>query len=103
MVKLLPWSSKDAPTEKAMRKIFKEEGLRPYRWQNDPGDAYAPHSHTYYKIIYVIEGSMTLAFPEEDHPVKVRAGDRIEIPPGVVHQADIGPQGIVCLEGHRRI
>ena len=32
--------------------------------------------------------------------VTLNMGDRLEIPPGIVHDAHVGPQGVACLEGH---
>ena len=32
-----------------------------YSWSNGPGDRYAPHSHGYEKVLYCVEGSITLA------------------------------------------
>jgi hypothetical protein len=28
-------------------------------------------------------------------------GDRLDLPAGTVHDAVVGPQGVVCLEAHR--
>ncbi len=56
------WKSDTAPDEAAVRKILDAEGLQPYRWSNGPGDVYAAHSHTYHKVIYVINGSITFGF-----------------------------------------
>ena len=36
-----------------------EEGLSPYSWSNGPHDRYAAHSHSYNKVIYVVQGSIT--------------------------------------------
>ena len=40
------------------------QGLQPYGWSNRAGDTYAPHSHAYDKVIYVVEGSITFYLPE---------------------------------------
>jgi hypothetical protein len=32
--------------------------------------------------------------------VTLNAGDRLDLPAGIVHDADVGPQGVVCLEAH---
>ncbi len=77
------------------------EGLSPYAWSNGPHDVYAPHSHSYNKVIYVVEGSITFGLPELGKHVSMRPGDRLDLPAGVVHEAQVGPEGVVCLEGHR--
>jgi quercetin dioxygenase-like cupin family protein len=77
-----------------------KEGLFPYDWSNAPGDVYAPHVHDYDKVIVVARGSITWALPETNETFETHAGDRIELPRGMVHAARVGPQGVMCLEGH---
>jgi quercetin dioxygenase-like cupin family protein len=77
------------------------EGLRPHSWSNGPGEAYAPHSHDYHKVIYVVSGSITFGLPREKREVRLCTGDRLELPAGVVHDAHVGPEGVLCLEAHR--
>jgi hypothetical protein len=33
--------------------------------------------------------------------VTLNAGDRLELPAGTLHDAIVGPRGVVCLEAHR--
>ncbi len=96
-----PWSEPQPPTLDAIRLILKAEGLQPYRWSNPPGDVYVAHSHPYYKVVYCVEGSITFGLPESGEKILLRAGDRMELPPSVRHDAVVGPQGVVCLEAHR--
>jgi quercetin dioxygenase-like cupin family protein len=63
---------------------------------------YGAHDHPYHKVIYVVQGSITFGLPGEGRRVALDAGDRLELPPGVVHEAVVGPRGVVCLEAHRR-
>jgi quercetin dioxygenase-like cupin family protein len=95
------WSRPAPPTEEELNQILGREGLRPYRWSNEPGDAYAAHEHAYHKVIYVVSGSITFGFPIEGEPTTLYPGDRLDLPPGVQHNAVVGPQGVVCLEAHR--
>jgi quercetin dioxygenase-like cupin family protein len=100
MVKIKHWESKAPITEEAIRKIFESESLKPTKWSDLPGEKYTPHSHPYLKIIYVVEGSMIFVFTDKNESFKVKAGDRLEVLPGVIHHAMVGPDGITCLEGH---
>jgi quercetin dioxygenase-like cupin family protein len=77
------------------------EGLSPYRWSNAPGDVYAAHSHTYHKVIYIVQGSITFGLPDSGGTVHLQAGDRLDLPAGVRHDAIVGPRGVACLEAHR--
>ncbi len=101
MVEVHPWIESEPPTEAALRRIYTGEGLSPYAWSNAPGDTYSPHSHPYHKVIYVVRGSITFGLPQERRAVTLRAGDRLELPPGVMHDATVGPDGVLCLEAHK--
>jgi mannose-6-phosphate isomerase-like protein (cupin superfamily) len=71
-----------------------------HAWSNGPGDRYARHSHSYEKILYCVEGSIT--FTLRDRDVHLVAGDRMVLPPGTAHGATVGPQGCTCIEGRGR-
>ena len=98
--RVTPWPNAEPPAESAIRKLFDAEGLRPYTWSNGPGDVYGAHHHAYHKVIYVVEGSITFGLPDEGRQVTLNTGDRLDLPAGVVHDAVVGPQGVVCLEAH---
>ncbi len=98
---VIPWVAAAPPNESAIRRILADEGLRPYEWSNGPGDVYGAHDHPYHKVIYVVEGSITFGLPEEGRRVALKAGNRLELPAGVMHDAVVGPRGVVCLEAHR--
>lgn len=100
-VTLVPWPEAALPDEKQLRRLLNREGLSPYHWGNAPGDTYAAHRHSYHKVIYVVWGSITFGLPEEGRSVKLQAGDRLELPAGVLHDAVVGPGGVRCLEAHR--
>jgi uncharacterized protein YjlB len=96
-----PWSDPAAPTQSGLWKLMADEGLSPYSWSNGPFDVYAAHSHSYNKVIYVVEGSITFGLPEPGQQLTLKAGDRLDLPAGTVHDARVGGQGVVCLEGHK--
>ena len=70
-----------------------------YAWSNGPGDVYAEHTHAYEKVLYCVEGSITFRLPERE--IRLGPGDRMELPPGTVHGAVVGPDGCTCIEGRR--
>jgi quercetin dioxygenase-like cupin family protein len=100
-VRVQPWTDERPPTEETILGVMAREGLRPYRWANGPGDVYGAHSHPYHKVILVVSGSITFGFPDAGTTTTLAAGDRLELSPGVAHDAVVGPHGVVCLEGHR--
>ena len=77
-----------------------KQNLHPYSWSNGPHDIYAAHSHSYDKVIYVVRGSITFGLPELGEQLTLKAGDRLDLPAGTVHDAMVGAQGVVCLEAH---
>jgi quercetin dioxygenase-like cupin family protein len=51
-------------------------------------------------VIYVVRGSITFGLPELNQQLTLTAGDRLDLPAHVVHNAVVGSQGVVCLEAH---
>ncbi|MFQ5522247.1 MAG: cupin domain-containing protein [Acidimicrobiia bacterium] len=82
--------------ETAARKTFAEEGLLPHAWSNEAGFYYPQHSHPYHKVLYCIAGAIT--FHTGEGAVVLRPGDRLDLPPGTVHSATVGPEGVTCME-----
>ncbi len=96
-----PWADPVAPTQSTLWQLMTDEGLNPYSWSNGPHDVYPAHSHPYNKVIYVVQGSITFGLPEWGKYFALKAGDRLDLPAGVVHEALVGVWGVVCLEAHR--
>ncbi|MDQ2690652.1 MAG: cupin [Chloroflexota bacterium] len=99
--RVTPWSDPDTPTQSALWQRMTDEGLNPYSWSNGPFDVYSAHSHGYDKVIYVVQGSITFGLPQLDRQLTLNAGDRLDLPAGIVHDAHVGAQGVVCLEAHK--
>jgi len=81
---------------------MKNEGLRPYLWQNAPNHRYAVRSHNYHKVLYVLAGSLEIMLPDSNQRTRLRAGDRIDIPAGVRHGTIVGSTGAQCAEAATR-
>jgi uncharacterized protein YjlB len=96
-----PWSESAAPTQSTLWQLMADERLSPYSWSNGPFDVYAAHSHSYNKVIYVVQGSITFGLPELGKQLTLQAGDRLDLPAGTVHDAHVGAQGVICLEAHK--
>ena len=94
------WSGSVAPTEQALRLLLEREGLQPYSWANRPLDRYAPHRHDYDKVICVVQGSITFGLPQSGKSLELKAGDRLDLPSGTMHDAVVGAEGVLCLEAH---
>jgi quercetin dioxygenase-like cupin family protein len=72
-----------------------------YAWSNGPRDRYAPHSHSYEKVLYCVDGSITFTLVDEGRELLLNAGDRMVLPAGTVHSAVVGHHGCTCIEGQR--
>jgi uncharacterized protein YjlB len=96
-----PWTDSATPTQSSLWRLMTDEGLSPYAWSNGPHDIYAAHSHSYNKVIYVVQGSITFGLPELGKQLTLKAGDRLDLPARTVHDAVVGAQGVVCLEAHK--
>jgi quercetin dioxygenase-like cupin family protein len=72
-----------------------------YSWSNGAGDKYAPHSHGYEKVLYCVDGSITFVLEATGKRAELNAGERIVLPAGTVHAAEVGPHGCTCIEGRR--
>jgi quercetin dioxygenase-like cupin family protein len=96
-----PWPFPEPPNEVVLRRMLEAEGLSYYAWGNGPGDTYLAHTHAYAKVIYVVRGSITFGLPQTGQRLTLRAGDRLDLPAGVVHDAVVGAEGVSCLEAHR--
>ena len=94
------WAGSAPPTESTLMSLCAEQGLSPYQWSNGPNDVYSAHKHSYEKVIYVLRGSITFGLPEEGRSILLKAGDRLDLPANTVHDAVVGPQGVICLEAH---
>jgi quercetin dioxygenase-like cupin family protein len=82
-------------------RVFLEgEGLAASTWANGPGDRYGAHRHAFDKVLVAVRGSIVFRLPELGRDVELRSGDRLHLPAGTLHAADVGPAGVVCLEAH---
>ena len=72
-----------------------------YSWSNGPGDRYPPHSHEYEKVLYCVDGDITFVLDGGARRLVLKSGDRMALPAGTVHSAEVGPEGCACIEGRR--
>lgn len=86
--------------ESELRSRLAREGLSAQTWGNGPHDVYGQHRHGYDKVLVAAAGSITFHLPELAREVTLAAGDRLDLPAQTLHGADVGPDGVTCLEAH---
>jgi quercetin dioxygenase-like cupin family protein len=79
---------------------LRAEGLVVGAWANGPGDTYPAHEHGYDKVIVATVGSIRFGLPASGQRLELSAGDRLELPAGTRHDAQVGSDGVSCLEAH---
>jgi quercetin dioxygenase-like cupin family protein len=89
------------PTSEDLMTRLRAEATGCYSWSNGPGDRYAPHSHGYEKVLYCVDGSITFLLESTGERLELTAGDRMVLPAGTVHGAQVGTHGCTCIEGRR--
>ncbi|MGH2719021.1 MAG: cupin domain-containing protein [Actinomycetota bacterium] len=109
-----PSEGPGAASEAAIRAAYAAEGLSPYAWGNGPGYRYGIHTHATHKVLYCVRGSITFTLGGATGDasgtggtggagsVTMHQGDRLDLPAGTAHGAVVGPEGVTCLEAHKR-
>ena len=89
------------PTAASVGAYLRSLGVEPHPWSNGPGDRYAAHEHAYTKVLMCAAGSITFVVGADERPLTLRPGEGFVLPPRTRHAADVGPEGVTCLEGQR--
>ncbi len=97
-VKVSRWTGGKHPTLSNITRIMRQDGLRPYKWETQPNQRYAVRTHGYTKVLFLVSGMMEVNLPDSNERVKLRSGDRVEIPARTRHGSVTGSSGAVCLE-----
>ncbi len=106
-MEILLWQKPAPPTERELREQMRLAELSPYAWSNEADYSYAPHSHSYEKVLYCVRGSIRFVLPEHVDAegkakyVDLAPGDCMILPANTAHSAVVGPQGVTCLEAAR--
>lgn len=106
-IQIIRWQSPQAPLEQELRQQMQRSSLSSYTWSNGPGDTYAAHVHSYEKVLYCVRGSIRFILPDQldsaGDPVYVDLcpGDCMILSAGTRHSAQVGSQGVTCLEAAR--
>src|SRR5437588_11569467 len=101
---IIRWQDRIPPQENELCLRMQQEGLSPYTWSNGPRYFYAVHTHSYQKVLYCVHGSIRFLLHShstesgEDTSIDLSPGDCLILPAGIPHSAQVGPEGVTCLE-----
>jgi quercetin dioxygenase-like cupin family protein len=101
-VKRVRWDpERDGPfSEAALRRAIEAQGYRVSRWVYPPGTRFDAHTHEVDKIDAVVSGRFRMTM--EGQSVVLEAGDRLAVPCGTVHSAEVvGDEEVVSLDATR--
>ena len=96
----IPWPDADPPLESTLHGALERDGFDVFRWSDPPDAHYAAHSHDHDESLWCVEGEIT--FGVDGRALRLGPGDRLMLPAGTVHTADVGSRGATYLIGQRR-
>lgn len=102
-MELLRWDeTRDgAPSEASLRRDLEARGCTVTRYVYPPGTVFPAHSHDVDKIDAVVSGRFRMEM--DGRSVVLEAGDRLLVPRGTLHTAEVvGAEPVVSLDGVRR-
>ena len=101
---IIRWQDSTPPQEHHLLLRMQQEGLSPYTWSNGPNYSYAVHTHSYQKVLYCIQGSISFILhgqsteSGQETSIDLSPGDCMLLPAGISHSAQVGSEGVTCLE-----
>lgn len=103
MVDVQRWDEDEdgAVDERALREALEARGYRVSRHVYPPGTEFPEHTHDVDKIDAVVSGRFRVTLEGEE--VVLGPGDRVEVPAGTEHTAEVvGEEPVVSLDAARR-
>ncbi|TLS22271.1 uncharacterized protein PpBr36_09750 [Pyricularia pennisetigena] len=72
-----------------------------FTWTDGPNAHYTPHTHNGLTTHLILDGELTITYPEDDNPTKETfgVGSRIDVDAGRVHEVWIGKDGCTYVIG----
>lgn len=100
-VRLERWEQEDGPlSEKRLMAAIEREGYEVCTYTYRPGTAFAEHEHSQDKCDAVLEGALRITVGETAYELK--SGDRLYLPAGTRHSAEVvGRKTVLSLDGTR--
>jgi quercetin dioxygenase-like cupin family protein len=84
-------------SERYIQTLEKEGFADVFEWQDPAGKTYTEHAHVGKVTHMVTDGSITFTLEGVDKLIK--AGDRFNVPVGIPHSMQVGPNGWIGIIG----
>jgi len=100
-VRHVSWEEEDGPmTEKRLMGVLEREGYEVAVYAYRQGTIFPEHEHAQEKCDAVVDGFLRIVVGETVYDMK--PGDRLYLPPGTRHSAEvIGRKTVISLDGTR--
>jgi quercetin dioxygenase-like cupin family protein len=92
-IRVALWDRAGAVSIEVLRGVLTAEGHQVIQWCSEPWQGAPLHAHIYPETLWLIEGSLTYALPDEQRLIELMPGDRLETPAGIPHAVMAGPDG----------
>ena len=99
-LEVIPWNDGGSVLEDQLRQTLEDEGFDVFRWRDEAGADYQPHSHDHDESLWVVDGE--IIFGAGGREYRLKPGDRMMLPKGTVHTARAGGPGVTYLIGELR-
>lgn len=87
-------------TQTAILSLLQMQGYDPYAWFGQKKDVYPVRAVPYQRILWVVEGTITIQLPEEGQEFNLSRGDRLDLAAGIPHTIVIRSQRSICIEAY---
>ncbi len=95
----ISWNGHGPVDANTLQQQLEREGFNVFRWRDEAGASYEPHSHAHDESLWVVDGE--LVFGAGGRDFRLRPGDRLMLPKGTVHTARVGNGGATYLIGEK--
>ncbi|MEO2083640.1 MAG: cupin domain-containing protein [Desulfurobacteriaceae bacterium] len=86
--------------EEVVKKTLKEEGYTNlFTWTDPPNTRYSWHTHPSDEVRWILEGEITIG--TEEKTVTLKPGDKLRVPAGTRHWAEVGKEGVKYVCGSK--
>ena len=96
ILKKYRWSRDYESAEEELVRMLASKKIEAERWVGEEYEDFPARKHPLDKQLWCVEGS--IEFKIDGKPLWLQAGDALDLPSGITHEAKAGFSGVVCYE-----